>query len=220
MPQPPVERRKVQRVKLSRPLAGRAGQARVYLVDASVEGLRIAHQGAASAVGQTVRLEFDWEGHPIDLQCVVIHNTLFRLAKNAGEKSVYHAGLRIDEASAESRNSLRKLVADCVARALDEQKANARGIPAAAAESFQTGKGTEYLRCELVGDTWRRTSTTLPDQPANGFTISAEEDRAQIEMLCQTFQESDAEGRKMIQTMARMSISKSEGVPTRRYTPS
>jgi len=207
-------------VKLTRPLAGRAGQARVYLVDASVEGLRVAHQGVISAVGQTVRVEFHWEGHPIELECVVIHNSLFRLAKNAGEKSVYHAGLQITEASVESRASLKKLVADCVARALDEQKANARGIPAAAAESFQTGKGTEYIRCELIDGRWRRTSTTLPDQPPNGFTVSAEEDRMQIDMLCQTFESSDVEGRRMIQTMARMSISKSEGVPTRRYTPS
>lgn len=219
MSQSPTERRKVSRVRLTRPLGGRCGTARVFLVDASVEGLRIAHQGIAT-VGQPLRLEFDWEGHPIELQCVVIHNTLTRLSKSREEKSVYEAGLRITEAVGNSRATLRQLVADCVARALDEQKANARGIPAEAAQSFQTGKGTEYIRCELVDGTWQRTSTTRPDQPANGFTISAEEDRAQLEMLCQTFEASDSEGRKMIQTMAQMSISKSEGVPTRRYSPS
>ena len=220
MSQPPAERRKVQRVKLTRPLPGRCGQARVYLVDASVEGIRIAHQGILPAAGQPVRLEFDWEGQHIEIECAVVHNTLFRLAKSAQEKSVYQAGLRITEALGDSRAVLRQLVADCVARALDEQKANARGVPAEAAQSFQTGKGTEYVRCELIDGTWRRTSTTRPDQPPNGFTISAEEDRAQVEMLCQAFETSDSEGRKLIQTMAQMSISKSEGVPTRRYSPS
>ncbi len=180
----------------------------------------MAHQGIIPPMGKSLRLEFDWEGRHIDVQCTVVHNTLFRLAKSAEEKSVYHAGLEITEAAGESLAVLRQLVADCVARALDEQKANARGIPAEAALSFQTGKGTEYVRCELVDGTWRRTSTTRPDQPQNGFTVSAEEDRAQVEMLCQTFESSDAEGRKMIQTLARMSISKSEGVPTRRYSPS
>jgi hypothetical protein len=106
-----------------------------------------------------------------------------------------------------------------VARALDEQKANARGIPSAAVQAFQTGKGTDFLRCELVDGTWRRTTTGRPEQPANGFTISAEEERDQVEMLCQTFETADAAGRKLIQTMAEMSISKSEGVPTRRYNP-
>jgi len=206
-------------VKLPQPLAGRVGTARVFLVDASVEGLRIAHQGTLPAVGQPCRIELAWEGHAIDLQCVVVHNTLFRLAKKEGEKSVYHAGVRIAEASAESRTALRRLVSDCVARALDEQKANARGIPATAAQSFQTGKGNDYIRCELIDGAWRRTSTNRPEQPQNGFTISAEEERDQVEMLCQTFETADAAGRKLIQTMAEMSISKSEGVPTRRYTP-
>jgi hypothetical protein len=206
-------------VKLPQPLAGRAANARIFLVDASVEGLRVAHQGTLPAVGNPCRIELAWEGQPIVLDCVVIHNSLFRLAKAAGEKSIYHAGLRITEANAESRAALKQLVADCVARALDEQKANARGIPATAAQSFQTGKGNDFIRCELVDGAWRRTSTNRPEQPANGFTISAEEERDQVEMLCQTFETADAAGRKLIQTMAEMSISKSEGVPTRRYTP-
>ncbi|HJT18252.1 MAG TPA: hypothetical protein VJ853_12720 [Thermoanaerobaculia bacterium] len=188
-------------------------------MDASVEGIRIAHQGAVPAVGNTCRVELAWEGQPIVLDCEVVHNSLFRLAKTAGEKSIYHAGLRIKEAIGDSRAAMRQLVSDCVARALDEQKANARGVPATAAQSFQTGKGNDFIRCELVDGTWRRTSTNRPDQPANGFTISAEEEREQVEMLCQTFETADAAGRKLIQTMAEMSISKSEGVPTRRYTP-
>jgi hypothetical protein len=206
-------------VKLPRPLGGRAGASRIFLVDASVEGIRVAHQGTLPAVGQNCHISFDWEGHPIELECVVIHTALFRLAKSAEEKSVYHAGLRITEAQGDSRAVLRQLVADCVARALDEQKANARGVPAAAAQTFHTGKGSEYLRCELVDGAWRRTSTSRPEQPANGFTVSAEENRAEIEMLCSTFETADAAGRKLIQTMAEMSISKSEGVPTRRYNP-
>ena len=209
----------MSRVKLPRALAARVGTARVFLVDASVEGIRIAHQGTLPPAGQRCRLSLEWEGHPIELDCEVIHNSLFRLAKNAGEKSVYHAGLRIANAIGESRAVLRQLVADCVARALDEQKANARGLPAKAAQSFQTGKGNDFIRCDLVDGAWRRTSTNRPDQPANGFTISAEEEREQVEMLCETFETADAAGRKLIQTMAEMSISKSEGVPTRRYTP-
>jgi hypothetical protein len=206
-------------VKLPQPLGGRAGNARVFLVDASIEGIRLAHQGTLPAVGQTCRVEFHWEGQTIDLECEVVHNSIFKLAKSGAEKSIYHAGLRITNAAGHSRAALKQLISDCVARALDEQKANARGVPAAAAQSFQTGKGIEFIRCELVDGAWRKTSTSRPDQPANGFTVSAEEDRQQIDMLCQTFETSDAAGRKLIQTMAEMSISKSEGVPTRRYTP-
>jgi len=219
LPQPPKERRKVSRVKLPQPLVGRAGRARIFLVDASVEGIRVAHQGTVPAVGQSCRVELEWQGHPIELDCEVIHSSIFKLSKASGEKSIYHAGLRIANADAKSRATLKQLVADCVARALDEQKANARGMPATAALSFQTGKGNDFIRCELVDGVWRRTSTNRAEQPPNGFTISAEEDREQIELLCQTFEAADTAGRKLIRTLAEMSISKSEGVPTRRYTP-
>ena len=219
VPAPPKERRKVSRAKLTRPVAGRVGAARVFLVDVSVEGIRIAHQSALPPVGQPCRVSFDWHGQLIDLECQVIHNTLFKLAKGEGEKSTYHAGLKITNAIGDSAVALKKLVADVVARALDEQKANARGIPAAAAEVFQTGKGTDFVRCELIDGIWRRTVTSRPEQPANGFTISADEAGDQIELLCQTFESSDAQGRKLIQLMSEMSISKSEGVPTRRYNP-
>ena len=164
-------------------------------------------------------LAFDWEGSTIELRCEVMRNTLERLAKNTSEKSIYHAGLRIVEADQLSRDALRAMITSFVARALDEQKANARGIPPEAAQCFQTGKGTDFLRFELVNGAWRRTATTRPDQPANGFTISASEDRTHIEMLCHTFANSDEPGRKLIKMMAELSISQAEGVPTRRYNP-
>lgn len=195
------------------------GVARVYILDLSLNGARIAHQGTMPPPGRECVLAFQWEGMPIELRCEVTRNTLERLAKTAAEKSVYHAGLRIMDADRQSRALLREMIAELVARALDEQKANARGIPAAAAQCFQTGKGSEFLRFELVNGAWRRTATTRPDQPAHGFTISAEEDREHIEMLCHTFANADEPGRKLIKMMAELSISQTEGVPTRRYTP-
>ncbi len=206
-------------MKLPRPLAGRAGAARIYLLDCSVDGIRIAHQGGIPAVGQPCRVSFEWDGQPIELDCEVMNNYLARLAKTKDEKSTYHAGLHIKNGVGESRNIMRAMIADVVARALDEQKANARGIPATAVQSFQTGKGTDFVRCELIDGTWRRTMTQRPEQPPNGFTVSVDEEEDQVDMLCETFANSDAEGRKLIQTLAELSISKSEGVPTRRYTP-
>jgi hypothetical protein len=215
----PTERRKYQRVVLARPLPGRLGDARIYVIDASLIGLRIAHQGAVPPAGSACRIEFEWEGRLIALDCEVRRNALHKLAKNSGEKSIYHAGLSIAGAIGDSDSALRQMVAAIVARALDEQKANARGVPAEAAQCFQTGKGTDYVRCELVGDSWRRTETNRADQPQNGFTVSAGESRQHVDMLCDTFVNADDEGRRLIKMMAELSISKAEGVPTRRYVP-
>lgn len=215
----PIERRRYQRVTLSRPLPGRLGQARIYIIDASLIGLRIAHQGTAPPVGAQCRVELEWEGRLIELDCEVCRNALHKLARNQGEKSIYHAGLKIVGALGDSDTTLREMIAAMVARALDEQKANARGVPAEAAQCFQTGKGTEYLRCELIDGRWRRTETNRADQPQNGFTVSAEETRQHVEMLCDTFANADESGQNLIRMMAELSISKAEGVPTRRYTP-
>ena len=216
---PAEERRRYQRASLVRPHPARVGVARVYILDLSLNGARIAHQGTLPSPGQECVLAFEWESVPIELRCEVTRNTLERLAKSTAEKSVYHAGLRITDADRQSRATLREMIAALVARALDEQKANARGIPAEAAQCFQTGKGVDFLRLELVNGAWRRTATNRPDQPAQGFTISADEDREHIEMLCHTFANSDEPGRKLIKMMAELSISQSEGIPTRRYTP-
>ena len=191
----------------------------MYILDISLNGVRIAHQGTLPPPGRECVLAFDWESNPVELRCEVTRNILERLAKTATEKSVYHAGLSIVDADRQSREVLRKMITALVARALDEQKANARGVPAEAAQCFQTGKGTEFLRCEYLNGSWRRTATTRPDQPANGFTVSAEEDRGHIEMLCNTFENTDESGRNLIKLMAELSISQAEGVPTRRYTP-
>lgn len=216
---PTEERRRYQRASLARPQVARVGVARVFIIDISLQGARIAHQGTLPSPGRECVLEFAWEATPIELRCEVTRNTLERLAKSAAEKSVYHAGLRILHADQPSREALRTMIAALVARALDEQKANARGIPAEAAQCFQTGKGTEFIRFELVNGAWRRTTTTRPEQPAHGFTISASEGREHIEMLCHTFKNADEPGRKLIKMMAELSISQSEGIPTRRYTP-
>ncbi|HEV2719954.1 MAG TPA: PilZ domain-containing protein [Thermoanaerobaculia bacterium] len=215
----PVERRKYQRVVLTRPLAGRLGGARVYILDASLIGLRVAHQGTVPPAGSPCRIEFEWEGRAIELDCEVRRNALHKLAKEKNEKSIYHAGLSIVGALGDSDAALRTMIAAIVARALDEQKANARGVPAEAAQCFQTGKGSEYVRCELVDGTWRRSETNRSDQPMNGFTVSANESREHVQMLCDTFLNADGDGRQLIRMMAELSISQAEGVPTRRYVP-
>ncbi len=216
---PVEERRKYQRVTLVRPLVARIGSARAFLIDASLSGIRIAHQGNIPAEGSMCGIVFEWEAIPVALECRITRNTLQKLARSAREKSVYHAGMEIVGGGEAAMKTLREMIAGLVARALDEQKANARGIPAIAALTFQTGKGTEFLRYELINGAWRHSETKRPEQPMNGFTISADEGQEHIAMLCETFATADAGGRKLIKLMAELSISKAEGIPTRRYSP-
>ncbi|MBV9497624.1 MAG: hypothetical protein JOZ54_25540 [Acidobacteria bacterium] len=189
------------------------------MVDASLNGLRVVHQDALPRVGSSCVVTFTWHGRKVTLDCDVKRTALRRPAKSALERALYESGLFITAVHGESGQLLREMIERHVMMALDERRANARGIPPTAAQSFQTGRGDELMRHEYVKGAWRSYPTTDPKQPTNGFTISAAEPVPNIEMLRTTFVDADASGRRMIQQMAEMSISRSEGIPTRRYEP-
>jgi hypothetical protein len=213
------ERRRHQRITLPQPLRGTIGPVRIFVVDVSLGGVRIAHQEPLPKVGGSCTIRFEGNAGTIVLPCMVVRTVVFREGKSAGDRAVHHTGLQIVAEERWAVQPLRDLIAYYVERALDEQKANARGIPATAALSFQTGKAGEYVRFEFSGGSWRRTPTKEARQPLNGFTVSAAESDEHMAMLCEAYEAGNIDSRKMLRTMAELSISKTEGIPTRRYEP-
>jgi hypothetical protein len=212
------ERRRFGRINLETPLAGFIDLLPVDIVDVSVVGFRVTHETRFQP-GHKGRIRVITGGGPIEFTCTVIRSTLYRLAKKPEEKTLYTSGVEIHEGSADSETLLRDLIAGRVIRALQEQKENARGVAPIGEYTFQVGKGDRYRRCEFDGKTWRRFETTQPNQPASGFTISAEIEPRQIQLLCETYENTSDEGRRLTQILAQLSISKREGTPTRRYVP-
>ena len=207
-------------MKLIEPMRGSVGSARVFVVDLSLRGFRIAHQDHLGNPGDKITVHTTWEGRSIDVKCTIVRTEIFRRAASATAKTLYHSGLSIDSMSELAAMSLREVIEWHVIRAIDEQKANARGIPTIAAQSFQSGKGTEFKRHQLVNGKWNEVPTTDPIQPRNGFTVSVEHSLAEVQMLREAFEHAPDDGaREMIREMAKLSISTTEGVPTRRYQP-
>ena len=215
----PEERRQNGRVTPVQRIRGMVGNVPVFVLDLSLAGVRVAHQEQLPAIGQTATLVFEWEGRRFTGKAEVRHTKVEKLAKTKFEKSLYHSGVLMTPNDAFSQAIVKDIIQSCHDRALDEQRANAEGIPAIAAQSFQTGKGDDFVRCELRPSGWVKTATRDPQQPANGFTISASEEPAKIATLCKTWEMADPEARRLIKTFAALSISKSEGIPTRRYDP-
>lgn len=212
------ERRRSGRIRLDEVLRARFGETPVVVLELSVVGFLIAHEGRLPPP-TTAPLVLAWQESTIGLECAVVRTSLYRLARNLGEKSVYHTGLRIVRYAGDDFDRLRHFIAERIMRALAEMKANARGIPPLSAYMYQPGKGELYLRCELVNGTWRKTETIRTQQPPNGFTISVEVDPEHVAMLCDTWEQTTAEGRRLTQLLAELSISRAEGIPTRRYVP-
>lgn len=215
-----TERRCVQRVRLPQPLRGTIGGTRIFVMDISLRGVRVAHQESIGDIGDPCLLGCEWAGRPMELTCTVVRTQVQRPADAKSGRTLYHSGLEIQQVAPASAKLLRAIIEHHIAMAIDEQKANARGIPAVAAQSFQTGNTRHYVRHELVLGRWREVATTDATQPHNGFTVAANHTPDEVQMLRNAFETGGSAGsRELIQRMAQISISASDGIPTRRYTP-
>lgn len=239
--------RRVQRVRLAPPLIARLGTAQVVLVDISVMGARIEHHTPLVA-GSRGRLVFSYGDEEITTDCHIVRSRLERFSVGTDGLTVYHSGLEFDAQDATGRAKMKEMIARFITRALEEQKLNARGaVPpsvdhmpifryggqltanqkdlsdamgvSSALPASRVAKETGYICYHLENNTWKKKLTHDPGQPTEGFTISALEDRSQADLLCDAYQKSDREGRKMIQLFAQLSIMEGEGIQPGRFEP-
>ena len=235
--------RRVQRVHLAHPLVARLGASQVVLVDLSLLGARIEHQMPLQAGGRA-RLTFHCEEEEISTDCRIVRSRLERFSVGADGLTVYHSGLEFENMTEDAKKRLKAVIGRFIARALEEQKLNARGVMpehdvqhmpifrhgqltenrgSLATETLlptaRIVKETGYICYHLENNTWRKKRTHDPGQPAEGFTISATEDRAQADLLCDAYVKSDREGRKMIQLFAQLSIIEGQGISPGRFEP-
>ena len=214
-----TDRRSIGRVRLLKPLTGTIGLAKIFVSDMSLKGFRVVHQEPLGKPGLACQLKFDVEGMALRADCQLVWSQLQQAPRTSSAKPLYHSGLQLIKASDTVLDVLREFISTHVARAIDEQKANARGIPAIAAQSFQTGRRKEFKKHEFMAGRWRESVTTDPAQPMNGFTISSDHTPTEVQTLRDAYEVGDIAARQMIRQMAGMSISSEHGIPTRRYEP-
>ena len=211
------ERRRHQRVELESPLRGSIGRTPVDVIDVSVLGICVQHRDPLPHVGTACVLQFTAPSGTIRVQCNVSRSKLFRCDKNG---PLFHTGLRIDRADESSLEAVRAMVSFFVERALEEQKANAHGEPPPLTRlQAASAKISGFLRVERVAGHWERRRTKEQRQPAHGFTISAAEKNESVALLCDAYDRTTAEGKRLIQILAELSIRPDEGGVVRRYEP-
>jgi hypothetical protein len=239
--------RRVQRIHLPQPLVARLGASQVILIDISILGARVEHHTPLTA-GAFCRLAFRWEDHEIVAECRIARSRLERFSTGPDGMTVYHSGLEFEQISEASGAGLKRMIESFITRALEEQKLNARGVmplhdaahmpifrfggqltantkdvrAAIGSSVLPTSRMTAqsgYVSYCLDHQNWRKKRTHDPEQPPDGFTISANEDHSQAELLCQAYEKSDHQGRRMIQLFAQLSISDGEGTFRGRFDP-
>jgi hypothetical protein len=215
-----AERRLVQRIRLAPPLRATIDGQRSFIVDLSLRGLRVIHQEKGGAVGSRCVIRAEWDGHPLELHCAITRTFVQHTTDRGEKRTVYHTGLTISRAMGASAIALRRVIEHYVELALDEQRANARGIPCLAPRSVKTGAPTEFVRHEYRLGRWREVTTPDATQPDHGFTLCAQTAPDEVEMLRRAYERAVTDNDvSVIRRLAALSVNSSEIVQARRYTP-
>jgi hypothetical protein len=90
-----TERRRHQRVKLREPLRGAVGAARIYVLDASIAGMRVAHQGTLPPPGAYCRIELPSDVGTIKVDCEVVRTVAQPPPLTQTTKPIFHSGVAV-----------------------------------------------------------------------------------------------------------------------------
>ena len=242
---PEARNRRVERVQLATPALARFGTLQGVVVDISLLGAKFEHP-TALARGSSARFQFSWNDDPIFTDARIVWTRLERFTPGPDGMTIYHSGLEFANTAAEVKMVLKTMLEQFISRALYEQKLNARGVLPTTVENMPIFRGTQltanqsdvieqigesvlptarmakqrgYVCYSLHNRQWKKKRTHEPAQPEEGFTISASEDVVQAQKLCEAYEKSDGQGRKMIQLFAQLSIAEGEGITPGRFEP-
>lgn len=182
-----------ERLNLTRPLDGWLGDFAVRLREVTKQGARIDSDEPIPPESRAL-LRFWWNGEELEV-----------MAEMTSEDRLFFV---------EAPERLWQLIDESVAELRRAQYANALGerddniisgdqtLTAASAGARIAG----YVTWTLADGHWKHRSSLIPDQPEDGFTVSAAEDEEQVAMLCQTYENGDEEARKMTRMLAQLSV--------------
>ena len=113
-----VEKRRVQRVALERPVPAFVAGMSAQLVDLSSVGARVEHD-TPLGIRREMKLRFEWDGSIVILTCVVVRCRLQRSRTMPGA-AAYVSGLRFTVPDEAARGMIRGIVASLLGSARSE----------------------------------------------------------------------------------------------------
>jgi hypothetical protein len=193
------ERRSFERLNLTKPIDGSFGDFPVVVVEISVGGAKIVHDDPFPKGTQSL-LRFTWRGRDLEV--------LGQITRSEGARSGLHF--------LEHNETLVTLVNQWASEVLAAQQANAEGNRAANVVGDETLTSASagaralsgYLQYRLTTEGWKCHRAVLPDQPEDGFTVSANETQEQIDLLCRTYEGGDVDAKKMTRMIASLTINR------------
>jgi hypothetical protein len=204
------ERREFQRLKLDPPLSGTFGSTPVTIREVGVLGARLQHLEKITA--PRAELRFVYGGADIVMRCEAVRSI-----------GADQTGVRFLAAVGESGDRLRAMLAQLVEKALHERNESSatklsikRGVDG---DKTIRGVDAQFISYRYDNGQWMRRHVFLPEQPTVGFTVARGEDAAEMQRLCEVFEASDEEGRRLIRLFAELSVSHALQIPPKTSQP-
>lgn len=189
------DRRGAQRLNLVQPLDGWFGDFPVRMVDVSATGALVEYDEPIPSDARGL-LRFFWRGEEIEL--------IAETARTLDNRS----GLRFLDDS----EQLREFIVASATELLLAQEANAEGRRADNVidgdHTFTSASGihaSKFVTWVFVNGAWQGRRSLVPDQPHDGFTVSAGEAEDQVALLRRTYEGGDTESRRLTRLLAEMS---------------
>jgi hypothetical protein len=196
-------------------LPAKLGELRVVLIDYSAEGVLVEHYRPLRE-GEDPLFVLEWDGECVEEACRLGNSDKFPIAWGSSIK-VFRTTLHFLRPDGRTLEIMDRIIRERHRISVSLQMANASGHAASPLNEpvFHEGlvgparggeEAVEFLRMCWNGCSWSSVCTPEPAQPPDGFTIDAAEPSRQIHSLCELYEKSTLEGRRLIQAQARLSV--------------
>lgn len=197
--QPVDERRRGERTRVNRDLTARIGRHDAIVINLSMRGARIGHQGFLHR-GSTVRLSFGWYGARFAAAAEILASGIATLGAGENQPALYESRVRFASMTVDAMDVLTSVLRGLAAEELRTWVANLQGDggPSSAAGVRPLG----FIRCRYIHRRWETKWTRDASQPGDGFTLPAATRRAEVERLCLAWQAMNDESRNLLRVTA------------------
>ena len=196
----PVERRHAVRTRPHRVVDVLVGRNEGTLVDLSLRGMRLRHEGALSR-GARVRVSFTWENERFAAYGEVLATRVLTLGGHAGEAAIYESRLRFVSMALDHVDALARIMFDMACRELRAWVGNFHGTPEPAVTQREV-RGAGFIRCRFVYRRWEKRWTRDAAQPTDGFTLPAATGTNEVDALCRFWEDMSDESRQLVRVTA------------------
>jgi hypothetical protein len=187
--------RQTPRVILRRPRKGRFEDEDILVLEMGLGGAKFEHSSRL-VVGRAGVLSCG----PLTTQAVIRHSVLLPTPEGV----IYQSGASFEELGEAENALLIDLLVHEAREQVVEWESNLAGEvpPMTSRGSRRSAVAPRFLRLRLVNSQWQRSVTADPNHPGEGITIAEDTPEEEIELLCETFKNSDQAGRELMRRMA------------------